>query len=269
MAAADFAGQNIAITGASSGIGRALALRLASAGASLALVGRRADALETVASQCRAGGAAASVHVADLAAVSAIEPLMRNIIAQWGRAPDMVVHCAGVGLVGGIDEVPVAEVERCLAVHFTAAAALAHAVLPGMRRRGAGRLVFLTSATAWYGVPGEAAYSAAKAALERLAEALAIELRGSGVTVTMVSPGPVETPLMRSPRIYGGRGLIARPDKAMDPAVAAAAIVERLAGRSSGRIELALRPRAVRHMAYWIPRALAWLLARQFHKEGS
>jgi short-subunit dehydrogenase len=267
--AADFAGQNVVITGASSGIGRELALRLASAGATLALVGRRADALEAVASQCRAGGTTASVHPADLAASAAIEPLVRNIIVQWGRAPDMLIHCAGVGLVGAIEEVPIAEIENCLAVHFTAAAALAHAVLPGMRRRRAGRLVFVTSATGWYGVPGEAAYSAAKAALERLAEALAIEIRGSGVTVTMVSPGPVETPLMRSPRIFGGRSLIARPDQAIDPAVAAAAIVERLAARPSGRIELALRPRVVRHMAYWLPRGLAWLLARQFHKEGS
>jgi short-subunit dehydrogenase len=268
--AADFAGQNILITGASSGLGRALALRLASAGASLALVGRRADALEAAASECRAKGAAAvSVHVADLAVSAGIEPLLGNIIAQWGGAPDVLIHCAGVGLVGGIEQVPIAEIERCLAVHFTAAAALAHAVLPDMRRRGAGRLVFVTSATAWYGVPGEAAYSAAKAALERLAEALAIEIRGAGVTVTIVSPGPVETPLMRSPRVFGGRSLIARPDKAMDPAVAAAAIVERLAAQSSGRIELALRPRIVRHMAYWIPRVLALLLARQFHKERS
>jgi short-subunit dehydrogenase len=265
--AADFAGQNIVITGASSGIGRALALRLASAGASLALVGRRVDALEAAAAECRAKGATAvSVHVADLAVSAGIEPLVGNIIAQWGGGPDMLIHCAGVGLVGAIEEVPITEVENCLAVHFIAAVALAQAVLPRMITRGSGRLVFLTSGTAWYGVPGDAAYSAAKAALERFAEALAIELAGSVVTVTMVSPGPVETPLMRSPRRFGQRRAIARPANAMAPDAAAAAIVERLARRSSGRIELALRPRAVRHMAYWMPRVLASLLYH-FHKE--
>src|SRR5262249_30663385 len=162
------------------------------------------------------------------------------------------------------EQVPIAEVANCLAVHFTAAMALARAVLPRMRARGAGRLVLVSSGTAWYGVPGEAAYSAAKAALERLAEGLAIELSGSRVTVSVVSPGPVETPLMRSPRVFGGQGLIARPAGAMQPDAAAAAILGALGARSSGRIELALRPRLVRHMAYWSPRLLAWILGRQY-----
>src|SRR5258708_7790592 len=179
--------QKIILTGASSGIGRALAVRLAAEHAALALVGRNATSLAAVVAECRAASAkSVGGHVIDLAAVETIEGRVRDIVADWGQVPDMVIHSAGVGLVGRVEETPVAAMQECLSVHTVAALALARAVLPGMRSRGSGRLVLISSGTAWYGVPGEAVYSAAKAALERIAEALAIELKGSGVTVTVV-----------------------------------------------------------------------------------
>jgi short-subunit dehydrogenase len=262
--------RRILLTGASSGIGAALAARLAADGVVLALTGRDPAALEAAAGACRAAGASAvSVHACDLIATESIEDLVKSIVASWGAAPDIMIHCAGVGVVGTIEEVPIGVVEDCISLHLIAAIALARSVLPGMRARGSGTLVFLSSGTAWYGVPGEAAYSAAKAGLERVAEALAIELAGSGITVAVVSPGPVETRLMRSPLLFGGRRPIARPDSAASPARIAGVIVGQLAAGKSGRIELSLRPRIVRHIAYWMPRLLARLLARPFHSAGS
>ena len=259
-------GQRIILTGASSGIGRAVALRLAGYRTTLALIGRNRAALDQVAGDCRAAGAvAAQVHMFDLADTSKIEQLVGGIIHDWGTAPDMLIHCAGIGYVGAVDVVPIAEVERCLAVNFTAAVALARASIPPMRARGSGRMVFFSSGTAWYGVPGEAAYAASKAAVERFAEALAIELDDLGISVVIVSPGPVETPMLRSPRVFGGQAPIARPAQGASPDSVAMTIVARLAGRKGGRIEAALRPRLVRHLAYWMPSVLRSILRRQFH----
>jgi short-subunit dehydrogenase len=258
-------GQRIILTGASSGIGRAVALRLAAQGTTLALIGRDSVALDQVASDCRTAGArAAQAHVFDLAETSKIEHLVGGIFDGWSCASDMVIHCAGIGYIGAVDAVPIAEVERCLAVNFTAAVALARASIPLMRARGSGRLVLFSSGTAWYGVPGETAYAASKAALERFAEGLAIELDGSGVGVLVVLPGPVETPMLRSPQVFGAQAPIARPAHGADPDRVATTIVARLASAKGGRIELALRPRLVRHLAYWTPSLLRSILGRHF-----
>lgn len=258
-------GQRIILTGASSGIGRAVALRLAAQGTILALIGRNSVALKQAAGDCLTAGAhAAQAHVFDLAETSQIEHLVGGITDGWGCAADMVIHCAGIGYVGAVDAVPIAEVERCLAVNFTAAVALARASVPSMRARGSGRLVFFSSGTAWLGVPGEAAYAASKAAVERFSEGLAIELEGSGISVLVVSPGPVETPMLRSPRVFGAQAPIARPAHGASPDSVAVTIVARLAAAKGGRIELALRPRLVRHLAYWTPGLLRSILRRQF-----
>jgi short-subunit dehydrogenase len=265
-----FEDQRIILTGASSGIGRALAVRLAAEHAVLALVGRDPTSLAAVVEECRAAGAkSVGAHVVDLAAVETIEGHVRDIVAGWGQVPYMVIHSAGVGLVGRVEETPVAAMQNCLSVHTLAALALARSVLADMRRRGSGRLVLISSGTAWYGVPGEAVYSAAKAALERIAEALAIELEGSGVTVTVVSPGPVETPLMRSPQVFGRLALMARPAVARGASSVADAIVKRLQTTTAGRIEISLRPRLVRYLSGWTPSLLAAILARKFHAARS
>lgn len=254
-----YAGKLIVVTGASSGIGRALATKLSGEGASVALVGRDSGRL---AAAVQAGGERARSYKFDLADGAGIQALIDRIQADFGRPIDIAVHAAGAAAVGNVEDTPIQVMQEIVVTNLVAAMGLAHAVLPGMRARRTGLLVFLSSGVANYGVPGEAAYSASKAGVERLSESLRAELAGSGVGVCVVSPGPVETPLMRNPRRYGNLTLVGRPAAALAPDLAAKKIVARLSLQAQ-RIELSFRGPLVRHLTYWAPAVLGRLLARQ------
>ena len=197
-----YADKLIVVTGASSGIGRAMARQFARRGAAVAMIGRDPDRLNAA---VQTAGKAAKGYELDLTRLDAIGPSIKAIESDFGRPIDMLVHAAGTASVGRVEDTPVAVMLETVVLNLVAAMGLANAVAPGMRAREAGKLVFITSGAATFGVPGEAAYSASKSGLERLAESLRIELAGSGITVCVVSPGPVETPLMRNPRVLPRR----------------------------------------------------------------
>jgi len=267
-AAKSFSGKSALITGASSGIGRALAERLARDGARLALVGRDPARLNAAAAACRgAGSPKAEAYPFDLRDSARIAEMVGGIKRDFGGAPDVLIHAAGTATVGLLEETPVAAVGEVLAVNLLAAMALAAALVPDMRKRGQGLLVFITSGTAHFGVPTEAAYCASKAGLERFAESLRGELLGSGVLVSVVSPGPAETPLMRSPQTYGPVRPIGRPKVAAQPHELAERIVSRL-GQGTEYIELSARTRLVRHLRYWAPALLRRVIERQSRREN-
>jgi short-subunit dehydrogenase len=249
----------VLVTGASSGIGQALALEFSSKGALVAFVGRNAARLNEAVAAARSSGKA---YVFDLSNIGGIKGLIESVEDDFGRPIDMVVHAAGTATVGKVEETPIAAMQETVITNLVAAIGLSQAVLPGMRARHAGRLVLITSGAANFGVPGEAAYSASKSGLERFSEALRIELAESGVSVCVVSPGPVETPLMRNPRRYGNSAPVARPETALSPEIAARRIAERLP-QGRARIELSHRGPIARHLSYWAPGVLGWLLARQ------
>lgn len=166
----------VLITGATGGIGRAAALRLRDRGARLVLSGRDADALGKLAAEV--GGRAVP---ADLAG---------DVGALAGLDVDVLVHCAGVGL-----RAPFAagHVDRLLAVNLRAPLALTAALLPGMRARGRGHLAYVASIAGLTGVRDEAVYAATKAGVLAFAASLRLELDGTGVTVSTISPGAVAT----------------------------------------------------------------------------
>jgi dehydrogenase/reductase SDR family member 7B len=268
-AAGTLRGRRVLVTGASSGIGRALAERLARDGAAVALVGRDPERLRRAAAGCRAvGSPSVATYAFDLTEGEGISSLVATVIRDFGGTPDMLIHAAGSATAGRVEDTPAAAARDVLAVNLLAAMALASALLPGMRTKRAGHLVFLSSGTAHFGVPTEAAYCASKAGLERFVESLRAELAGSGILVSVVSPGPVETPLLRRPRIYGGVALVGRPEIAARPETAADRIVACLA-TGSARIELSWRSRLVRHFAYWAPALLGRLIARQSGVAGA
>jgi short-subunit dehydrogenase len=185
------------ITGASSGIGQALAARYAEAGYRLALVARRtadmqawADAQGLDATRCR-------VYGADVAEVDSIVAAGQACIAAQGL-PDVVIASAGISI--GMDTAEPDDIHvkaRTFAINNTGLAATFHPFVAAMVARGSGSLVGIASVAAIRGLPGHGAYCASKAAVVAYCESLRGELRGSGVKVVTLLPGYVDTPLTK------------------------------------------------------------------------
>jgi short-subunit dehydrogenase len=183
------------ITGASSGIGQALAARYARAGWRLALVARRAGALQAWAAAQGLGPDRVGIYPADVADTDAIVDAGRRCIANQGL-PDVVVASAGISI--GMDTAERADLDvmrELLAVNNVGLAATFHPFLAAMRARGSGTLVGVASVAAIRGLPGHGAYCASKAGVVAYCESLRVECRGSGVRVVTLVPGYVATPL--------------------------------------------------------------------------
>lgn len=176
------------VTGASSGIGAALARELARHGHDLVLTARRAPALESLAAELRAGGAQATVLPADLSVPGAGRALARDIEALGGDV-DVLINNAGFGDAGPFVNEDPDRIDAMLALNVGALTALTRAILPGMVRRGRGRVMLVSSTAAFQPGPNMAVYCATKAYVLSLGEALARELRQTGVTVTTLCPG--------------------------------------------------------------------------------
>jgi NADP-dependent 3-hydroxy acid dehydrogenase YdfG len=189
---------SILITGASSGIGEALARAYAAPGVSLALGGRDAGRLESVAQACRASGAEAETAVLDVAEREAMAAWVKAYDAT--RPLDLVIANAGVsagtcGVRGGqhVYDEPDKQTRRIFAVNLDGAL---NTVLPAialMRARGRGQIALMSSLAGFRGVPGASAYSASKAAVKSWGEALRPAVAGDGVAVTVICPGFVES----------------------------------------------------------------------------
>lgn len=175
------------VTGASSGIGRATALRLAGAGALVLAHGRDAARLADVAEQT--GGIALT---ADLADPVAARWLAVQAVQAAGQV-DIVVNNAGFGWAGRFEDMPGPTSEALIATNLTAPIELTRALLPALLARGSGHLMYVTSIAGRTGVAGEAVYAAAKAGLDTFAESLRLELHGTGVEVGVFVPGVVRT----------------------------------------------------------------------------
>lgn len=183
------------ITGASSGIGQALAAGYARAGWRLALVARRAAETSAWAEAQGLQGGRCAVYAADVAQVDSIVAAARRCLAQQGL-PDVVIANAGISV--GIDSAERADLEvlrDTFATNNLGMAATFHPFIEAMRARRAGTLVGIASVAAIRGLPGHGAYCASKAAVVAYCESLRGELRASGVAVVTLLPGYVATPL--------------------------------------------------------------------------
>jgi short-subunit dehydrogenase len=173
------AGSNVLITGATGGIGQAIARALAARGAKLILTGRRIDVLEPLAQQLDARTAAV-----DLAEPAELERLVRD-----AGEVDILVANAALPASGALDSFTVQEIDRALDVNLRAPIVLAHALLPQMVARGRGHLLFMSSLAGKAATPGTALYNASKFGLRGFASALRADVRTTGVGVSAVFPG--------------------------------------------------------------------------------
>lgn len=182
------------ITGASSGIGRALAVELARRGASLGLLARRAETLREIAEEVEGVGGHALALPADVRDADAVRVKADELREKFGRV-DVLVANAGVGVTTDAKKLEAQEVADVIGINVLGAVNSVTAVLPEMVEQGSGQLVAISSLAAYRGLPKSAAYCASKAALSAFFESLRVDLRESGVGVTIIHPGFIKTPL--------------------------------------------------------------------------
>jgi short-subunit dehydrogenase len=182
-------GMHVAITGASSGIGEALAREFAKAGAVITLVARRKDNLDRIAHTLKTP---TYVKPADLGELKLADAWVRDAEEALGPI-DVLINNAGAQIVAAFDETDPSEGEQTVALNLLAPARIMRAVLPGMLKRRSGTIVNISSMAGVSLNPGMFYYNAGKAGIAAASEGLRAELRGTGVNVITVYPGPVHT----------------------------------------------------------------------------
>jgi short-subunit dehydrogenase len=180
------------VTGGSSGIGAATARALARRGATVLLLARTASTLHAVAEEIAGLGGAAYTFPVDVADAVAVRTVVDRIIQERGT-PDIVVHCAGAGRWLFVDETSPDQMVQMMAVPYFGAFHVTQALLPSMIARGSGHFVTVGSPATLLMWPGAAGYIAARWALHGFTEALRADVRGTGVGVSLVIPGKVES----------------------------------------------------------------------------
>ncbi len=189
-----FEGRVALITGASSGIGRALALALAGRGCRVGLVARRTAALEALAREIRGAGGEAEAARADVGDRDELRGAVADLAGRLGPA-DLVVANAGVGLPTALEPMDIGAIERTFRVNLMGVIYTIEATLPAMLAAGRGQLAAISSLAGFRGMPGESAYCASKAAVNVYMDGLRLQLRDRGVAVTTICPGFVHTPM--------------------------------------------------------------------------
>lgn len=184
-------GKTVWVTGASSGIGEALAVELAGRGARLVLTARRASELERVRQRCPSPERH-HVFPLDLSDADALEPHVQRLLAEHGPV-DVLLHCSGLSQRSRTVETSMEVDRRLMELNYFAAVALTKALLPSMLERGGGQLAVISSVAGKLGVAQRSAYCGSKFALHGFFEAVRAELHHRGIEVTLICPGYVRT----------------------------------------------------------------------------
>ena len=216
------AGQVALVSGASRGIGRAVALAFAREGARVTLLARGRGDLELVARAIESDGGSALVVPGDAAEEATARRAVEATLARFGRL-DCLVTAQGAGAFGPLEASRVQDWDAMLRANLTATYLLCRAALPAMLAAGQGTIVALVSLAAVRAIPGCAAYTASKAGVLGLVRALAAEVRGRGVRVAALSPGAVDTPFWDEIPSPPDRSRMLRPEAVAEAALLIAA----------------------------------------------
>jgi short-subunit dehydrogenase len=241
---------SILITGASSGIGAALARRYAAPGVRLLLWGRHEARLAAVAETCKAKGAAVSVEAFDMRQADALKARLEAL----DETPTLAILNAGVGGVPDAEAETPAHVETIAAVNFTAPLLAATLLSRAMASRGNGHIVLMGSIADSIPLPMAPSYAASKAGLAMFAEALGLKLAGTGVAVTLVSPGFIDTPMSQG---------LDNPRPFLVSAEAAADILFRKLARRPARIVIPWQFAVIGWLVRTLPRALLYPILKR------
>ena len=235
--------QHILITGASSGIGEALALLYAAPGVGLALIGRDRERLATVADACRTRGAQVESAALDVTDREALRAWLEHV--DEARAVDLVIANAGVSTGRGALGEDEAAIRRVLATNIDGVLNTVLPLLPRMLDRHQGQIALMSSLAAYRGLPTGPSYSASKAAVKALGEAWRLKLAPDGIRVSVICPGFVTTRMTARNNFH--MPFLMSPEEA-------AAIIARGLARDQGRIAFPLPMAAL----CWLVGALPW-----------
>jgi short-subunit dehydrogenase len=190
----DWKNKIVFLTGASSGIGEALAIELAKKGAILGLLARREDLLNEIAAKCEQAGGKARVFACDVVDEKGVHAAAESLRSEFGKI-DVMIANAGIGGSGHAKNLKTADVKRVIDINLIGAVNAITAVLPDMLEKKSGQLVAVSSLAGFRGLPFSASYSASKAAMTNFFESVRLDVQNQGVSVTIIQPGFIRTPL--------------------------------------------------------------------------
>jgi short-subunit dehydrogenase len=263
----ELGGKEVVVTGASSGIGAAIARELAGRGARVTLVARRREGLEALAAELEGAGASVRVEPADLSKLDDVEALASRVLGASG-APDVLVNNAGSGRWLAIDETRPGEAAAMMTLPYLAAFELTRALAPAMIARGSGRIVCMTSLAAYTHFPGATGYAVARWAMRAFAGQLREDLRGTGVGVTLIAPSQVETPYYESNP--GARERVPRAVVLFGGALPPALVARATAAAIERDRDEVIVPRRAHVVTKLTPRPLFdWLIRRTGWRRGT
>lgn len=251
----------VLITGASSGIGEAVAKTFAAAGANVALVARNKEALERIAEYIRGKGGSAGVFPFDLENIEQIPTLVKSVEEYFRASVTILINNAGIAVLGLVAYVPVSEYQRNFTINCLAPLALIKAVILSMQKKREGQIINITSGVGVRGLPGASSYCMSKFALNALTESVRVELGRFGISVISISPGLVASQFAKHLTVHGPLKEMFTYGAQHKPETVARWVLRASRWRQR-EVVRSLRTRVARHLNYWTPRLFDRILSR-------
>jgi dehydrogenase/reductase SDR family member 7B len=249
----------VLVTGASSGIGKAVSIEFALRQGKMALVGRNANALMELKKYIQDANGSAEIFPFDLSEVSKIPQLIKKIENHFEDSVSLLINNAGISVAGNVEDVPLDEFSNVMRINFLAPLAMIKAVIPSMKINNKGKIINISSGCGQRGLPGISAYCASKFALNAITECVRVELSGSGIKVLSFIPGSVATNIYKNTKTFGPNASQLIEVKGASPKAIAEKIF-RASQRNTRLTRVSIRTSFAYHLNYWAPKLCDFIL---------